>query len=304
MPGSQWSSRGSSRAGSNPDSGTVTRVSSASSVILVSSTEVSRASSASSLHRILTRSRSGSSVDSFPAPRYSPFEQSGVFKPACVPAVRRRTPNGYHILNSYDDRAPAFSPILPHDSSLDEGTPSGQVSRTASADLPASPRHSSRLSRVSSVNSEHLTRVSSAGLSRVSSAGLSRASSTGSVDLTLPPVTFEDTSKASSAGVSRLSSAGVPVPLPDTIPLSRTVKPRRGIPKMQCGAVARRTRSHEDRMRERGGNFMESVPEESDAALSRTGSADAVKLGPEGMLLSDAAKKVEALALSRSLRRE
>lgn len=296
MPGSQWSSRGSSRAGSNPGSGTVTRVSSASSVVLVSSTEVSRVSSASSLQRILTRSRSGSSVDSFPAPRYSPFERSGVFKPACAPAERRRTPNGYHILNCYDDRAPAFSPVSPYDpalASLDEGTPSGQISRTASADLPASPRSSSRLSR-----------VSSAGLSRVSSAGLSRVSSAGSVDSTLPPVVFENTSKASSAGVSRHSSAGVPVPLLDTIPPLRTAKPRRGIPRMQCGTVARRTPSHEERMRQRGGVFMASVPEESDEALSRTGSADALKLGPEGALLSDAAKVIQVLATSRRQRRQ
>jgi hypothetical protein len=296
MPGSQWSSRGSSRAGSNPGSGTVSRVSSASSVILVSSAEVSRASSASSLQRILTRSRSGSSVDSLPAPRYSPFERSGVFKPACAPAERRRTPNGYHILNCYDDRAPAFSPVSPHDpalASLDEGAPSGQVSRTASAELRASPRSSSRLFR-----------VSSAGLSRVSSAGLSRVSSAGSVDSTLPAVSFEDTSKDSSAGVSRLSSAGVPLPLPDIIPLLRTVQPRRGIPKMQCGTVARRTRSHEERMRQSGSVFMASVPEESDEALSRTGSAEALELGPEGALLSDAAKAIQVIALSRRQRRD
>lgn len=282
MPGSQWSSRSSSRAGSNPGSGTVTRVSSASSAVLVSSGEVSRVSSAPSLQRILTRSRSGSSTDSVPAPRYSPFERSGVFKPAhALIESRGRTPNGYHILNCYDSRAPAFSPVTPYDPSLasmDEGAPSGQVSRTASADLPASPRSSSRLPRVSSAGSVHLSRVSSAG----------------SVDLTLPPVTFED----SSAGLSRLSSAGEPVSLPDTVPLLRTVN-RRGIPKMQCGTVARRTRSHEDRMRERGGNFMASVPEESDGALSRTGSAEAIKLGPEGVLLSDAAKAIQVFALSR-----
>lgn len=294
MPGSQWSSCGSSRAGSNPGSGTVTRVSSASSVVLVSSKEVSRASSASSLRRHLARSRSGSSVDSIPAPRYSPFERSGVFKPACAPVERGRTPNGYHVLNCYDSRAPAFSPVTPYDpalASLDEGAPSGQVSRTASAEQLKSPRAPSHLSRVPSAESVILSRVSSAGVSRVSSAG--------SVDLALPPVVFEDTSKASSAGVSRRSSAGVSLPLPDTIPLLRTVKPRRGIPKMQCGTVARRTRSHEERMRESGGNFMESVPEESDEALSRTASADAIKLGPEGALLSDAAKIVEALVLSR-----
>jgi hypothetical protein len=74
MPGSQWSSRSSSRTGSNPGSGAVTRVSSASSVVVVSSTEVSRTSSASSLRRALLRSRSGSSVDSLPFPRCSPFE--------------------------------------------------------------------------------------------------------------------------------------------------------------------------------------------------------------------------------------
>ena len=85
MPGSQWSSRGSSRAGSAPGSGEVTRASSASDkveVIQVSSTEVSRASSSSSLGRIL-RSRSGSSTGSIPFPRYSPLD------------VVRRTPNGY-----------------------------------------------------------------------------------------------------------------------------------------------------------------------------------------------------------------
>jgi hypothetical protein len=189
------------------------------------------------------------------------------------------------MLNCYDPRAPAFSPVTPYDpslASLDEGAPSGQVSRTASADLPASPRSSSRLSRVSS-------------------AGLSRVSSAGSVDLTLPPVAFEDTSKASSAGVSRLSSAGAPVPLPDVIPLSHTARPRRGVPRMQCGTVSRRTRSHEERMRLLGGDFMASV---SDDALSRTGSAEAAKLGPEGVLLSNAAKKIEVLARSESRQRE
>jgi hypothetical protein len=293
MPGSQWSSRSSSRAGSNPGSGTVTRVSSADSVVEISSTEVSRTSSASSLRRALTRSRSGSSVDSVPFPRYSPLERGGVFKPAQAPIESRRTPNGYHIFNCYDPCAPAFSPVMPYDPTLDEGTPSGQVSRTASAEQLKSSRAPSRLSRVSSAESEILSRVSSAGLSRVSSAG--------SVDLALPPVAFEDTSKASSAGVSRRSSAGVPVPLPDTIPPLRTAKLRRGIPKMQCGTVARRTRSHEEKMRQRGGDFMASV---SDDALSRTGSADAVKLGPEGVLLSNAAKKIESLALSRSRQHE
>ena len=95
MPGSQWSSRGSSRAGSAPSSGEVTRVSSASSavqvpsaeIVQVSSTEVSRTSSSSSLGRIM-RSRSGSSTGSIPFPRYSPLD------------VVRRTPNGYcaHIV--------------------------------------------------------------------------------------------------------------------------------------------------------------------------------------------------------------
>jgi hypothetical protein len=294
MPGSQWSSRSSSRAGSNPGSGTVTRVSSAHSVVEVSSEEVSRTSSASSLRRALTRSRSGSSTDSMPFPRYSPFERSGVFKPAQALGVesRGRTPNGYHVLNCYDPRAPAFSPVTPYDpalASLDEGAPSGQVSRTASAEQLKSPRAPSRLSRVPSAESVILSRVSSAGVSRVSSAG--------SVDLALPPVVFEDTSKASSAGVSRRSSAGVPLPLPDTIPLLRTVKPRRGIPKMQCGTVARRTRSHEERMKRSGLDFLESV---SDDALSRTGSAEAAKLGPEGVLLSNAAKKIEVFARSGS----
>lgn len=220
--------------------------------------------------------------------RYSPLERGGVFKPAqALVESRGRTPNGYHILNCYDSRAPAFSPVTPYDPSLasrDEGAPSGQVSRTASAELAASPRSSSRLSRVSS-------------------AGLSRVSSAGSVDLTLPPVEFEETSKASSAGVSRLSSAGAPVPLPDAIPLLLTAKLRRGIPKMQCGTVARRTRSHEERMRQLGGAFMASVSEESDGALSRTGSADALELGPEGALLSDAAKAIQAIAVSRRQRR-
>lgn len=55
-------------------------------------------------------------------------------------------------------------------------------------------------------------------------------------------------------------------------------------------------------MRQLGGDFMASVS--SDDALSRTGSAEAAKLGPEGVLLSNAAKKIEALALSRSQQRE
>jgi hypothetical protein len=285
MPGSQWSSPGNSRAGSNPDSGNVTRVSSASaaSVIQVSSTEVSRVSSASSLNRILTRSRSGSSVDSVPFPRYSPFERSGVFKPASAPVhLHRTTPNGYHILNCYDDRAPAFSPVLPYDPVLEEGTPSGQISRTASAELPAPLRPPSRLSRVSSAGSECLSRVSSAGLSRVSSSGPSRINSVGSIDLTLPPVDFVD----SSAAVSRLSSAGVSsAPLPEITPLVYAERPRRGIPKMVCGTVARRTRSHEKRIQQQ-------------QKLCRTKSAEAVKLGPEGAVLSDAAKKIEAIVLS------
>jgi hypothetical protein len=291
MPGSQWSSPGNSRAGSNPGSGEVTRVSSASaaSVIQVSSTEVSRASSASSLHRHLTRSRSGSSVSSVSFPRYSPFERSGIFKSAPV-YTHRTTPNGYHILNCYDDRAPAFSPVLPYDPLQEEGTPSGPISRTASAELPAPLRPPSRLSRVSSADSECLSRVSSAGsdrLSRVSSAGLSRVRSIGSIDLTLPPVDFVD----SSAAVSRLSSAGASsAPLPEIIPLVLAEKPRRGIPKMICGTVARRTRSHEKRIQEQ-------------KKLDRTRSAEAVKLGPEGALLSVAAKKIEAIALSRSKRK-
>ncbi len=64
-------------------------------------------------------------------------------------------------------------------------------------------------------------------------------------------------------------------------------------------------------MRQLGGDFMASVSSDdalsrtgSAEAVSRTGSAEAAKLGPEGVLLSNAAKRVEALAHSRSLRRE
>jgi hypothetical protein len=131
MPGSQWSSRGSSRAGSAPGSGEVTRVSSASSAVQVSSTEVSRASSSSFLGRIL-RSRSGSSTGSIPFPRYLPIDGGGArhtpngYRARIVLLRLRLTPLRYHILNCYDPRAPAFSPV--------QGTCSAAVSRTASAE--------------------------------------------------------------------------------------------------------------------------------------------------------------------------
>jgi sigma54-dependent transcription regulator len=59
---------------------------------------------------------------------------------------------------------------------------------------------------------------------------------------------------------------------------------------MICGTVARRTRSHEKRIQQQ-------------KKLERTSSAEAVKLGPEGAVLSDAAKKIEAIVLSRHQRK-
>ena len=47
----------------------------------------------------------------------------------------------------------------------------------------------------------------------------------------------------------------------------------------------------------RGTARMQCAPNsESEEALSRTSSSEAIKLGPDGRLLSDAAKKIEVLA--------
>lgn len=277
MPGSQWSSRGSSRAGSAPGSGEVTRVSSASSVVQVSSTEVSRVSSSSSLGRVL-RSRSGSSAGSIPFPRYSPIDGGGIFKPARTVTPRTHTPNGYHILNCYDPRTPAFSPVLP--ATHEEGTCSGAVSRTSSAGLEL-PRAPSRLSRVSSA------------------ADLSRVTSAGSIDLTLPPVVFED-SLASSVAVSRLSSAGVGSATADA--LHRTSSNEAVSRHSSVGSIDWALVPPVPLMRSnsrRGTARMRCTASDSDGPLSRTGSAEAEALGPDGRLLADVAKKVAVHASRR-----
>jgi hypothetical protein len=46
----------------------------------------------------------------------------------------------------------------------------------------------------------------------------------------------------------------------------------------------------------RGTARMQCTNSESEEALSRTSSSEAIKLGPDGRLLSDAAKKIEVLA--------
>ena len=167
-------SASSSRSSSLPGSGEVSRVTSA--------------SSSASLLR-LTRTRSASSTDSIPFPRFSPIDSSGVFKPVRTGSAsdsnrstpRRVTPGGKHILPKYCSNAPAWSPA--HMILEEEGPPSGAVSRTSSAgSLP--PSISCDISRTASAELKQPPRP----LSR-----LSRSSSLHSIDSSLPLAVFEST---------------------------------------------------------------------------------------------------------------